>query len=194
MACEICQDVVFYIEQLVLEGYLERDIEELVAELCQNFPAPISTICQSYLDEYVHSIIQWIEEGIDSFDICTRIGLCTDGGPRVKKALARRPVAVKKVGDVMCDICNIVVPELISYILDDELEVDIHAKIEELCSAFEWPFDTLCATLVEQYVDQLIQAVEQGLDGIDFCQLIGICVGKGKTTSKVSRPVIRAKA
>ena len=55
---------------------VEEEIVALVLKVCDLFPAPYGTLCQTVVQEYVPVIVQLIEQGLESLDICVRIGLC----------------------------------------------------------------------------------------------------------------------
>jgi hypothetical protein len=86
--CDICNDIVDYITELVLNGTIEPVIEELVTELCDVLPWPLSSWCYDFIDQYIQEIIELIEEGAE--DICSLIGICATpprpNGIRVRPA------------------------------------------------------------------------------------------------------------
>jgi hypothetical protein len=76
MFCDYCQEIVGYIEQLVLEGFAEEEIIALVNELCQTLPWPVSDYCQEYADDEIRTIIKWIEDGYGPDWVCKELGVC----------------------------------------------------------------------------------------------------------------------
>jgi hypothetical protein len=93
--CDICQEVVDYVAELIVNGTIGPVLEELVAEFCDLFPWPVSSLCQSFADQYLDEIIADIEAGIE--DICSLIGICAApaGAERVR-VLRVRPVPPRR--------------------------------------------------------------------------------------------------
>jgi hypothetical protein len=74
--CDVCQDIVHAIEDLVLEGVAEDVIEAAADAICDLLPMPARSFCISVVDREIEDIINWIVQGIDALDICGNLGFC----------------------------------------------------------------------------------------------------------------------
>jgi saposin len=118
-------------------------------------------------DQYIDEIIQWIDEGITSLDICKTIGLCeSTAGPQ----------------SVPCDICQEVVERVIQLLLEGKVEQEIINSLNELCDTYAGPYATVCKTFIDSTIDKIIKACEQGLNANEVCAKIGLCDPSGAGT------------
>ena len=78
VCCDMFKKLVDYIEVLLEDEIVDSQIISLAKNLCETFSSPYSSLCKSIVDQYVPLIISYIEQGIQSADICTSIGLCDE--------------------------------------------------------------------------------------------------------------------
>jgi saposin len=180
--CDICQELIQEIEQLVLEDFVKADIESIVADLCNSLPSPFSSLCTSYIDQYIDEIIAGIESDIDSWNLCGQIGLCSH---RSSTKLASRVGSKHRNGKsapsgIFCDVCQEIVGYVEQLVLEGFIQADIEALVDDICRNLPSPFDSLCASTIDQYVDEIIVWIEQGIDSFNICGKIGLCSAKSR--------------
>jgi saposin len=178
--CDLCQEAVQYVEVLVLNDTLKPDIEDLINQWCQTLPYPISALCQSYADAWIDDIIEWIEEGIQSFDICAKLGLCASASQRrARKAIfyhsVSGPRSVSDKNDVFCGVCQQIVQYIEQLVLDNFAKAEIEALVAELCGTLPSPLSALCQSWIDGYIDDIIADIEAGIAAFDICGKIGLC-------------------
>jgi len=167
MACTICTFAVEQIEKVMVSTKVESEVIELVKKLCVKFPAPYSTLCDSLVAQYVPQIMQWLEQGIEKLEICQKIKLC----PK-ENALARIPTGTDGMA---CTICTAIVGQIEKIMVSTKVESEVIELVKKLCVKFPAPYSTLCDSLVAQYVPQIMQWLEQGLEHLEVCQKIKLC-------------------
>ena len=165
--CETCKQVVSYVEALLASQTTKDKIIELLEELCNKIPAPYGAICDTLVETYLDQIIAWIEQEIEAFDICKKIGLCTDALKiRIPKGASN---------DIVCETCK----QLVNYVeslIDSQTTKDkIIELCEELCNKIPAPYGAICDSLVETYISQIIDWIEQEIEAFDICKKIGLC-------------------
>jgi saposin len=170
LPCEICKQIIKYIEQLILEGYIESEIEYLVDQACAEFPAPLNTLCTTFANQYISQIIEWIIAGIDSLDICKQIGLCE---------------STTAPESLVCDICKQLVERILQMLLEGQIEEQIIEKLNQLCDEYVAPYSELCKSILDSSVDAIIKYCEEGLNEDEICAKIGFC--DGQSESKIEK-------
>ena len=76
--CTICTAIVAEVEKVMVSTKVKSEVISLVEKLCNEFAAPFSTICDSIVETYVPKIMEWLEEGLDSLQICQKLKLCDE--------------------------------------------------------------------------------------------------------------------
>ena len=75
--CTICTQIVEVIEGLLEDEKTEKEIEELVLQQCLLWSDPYRSVCET-LVQYVPLIMQLSAEGLETLDICVKIGFCEE--------------------------------------------------------------------------------------------------------------------
>lgn len=170
--CDMCNAVVSYVEEQMVSAKVEEEIEKLVYSLCQTFPASVSGMCTTVCAEFLPLIMDWLEKGLESLDICNRIGLCTNSNFIViKKTVA--PLKVKESAG--CTVCNSVVALVENLIQSSTVESKIEGLVKGYCETLSSPLSTLCDTVVDKFVPVIISLVEQGIESLHICVKLGLC-------------------
>jgi saposin len=167
MGCTMCTTIVEQIEKAMVSTKVESEIVELVKKLCGKLPAPYSTLCDSLVQQYVPVIMQWLEQGLEHIEICKKLGFC----PK-ENVLARFQ---SSADGMACTICTSIVAQIEKVMVSTKVEGEVIELVKKLCAKFPAPYSTLCDSLVQQYVPQIMQWLEQGLEHIEVCQKIKLC-------------------
>jgi len=75
-ACQICQLVVTYVENLLQQNNTVQQIEQKVDAMCALLPSPINNLCTSIVNSYLPQLIQWIVNKEDPQAFCSSVDLC----------------------------------------------------------------------------------------------------------------------
>jgi len=167
-ACSVCQLVVSYVESYLANNQTEAQIIQQLDQVCALLPGSFSSMCDSFVAQYVPQLIQWIEAGESPQQFCTQVGLCSSA----KKVEHHHKREVEQGG--ACSICQLVVSYVESYVAKNQTEQQIIAQLEQLCSLLG-PLSSQCNAFVENYVPELIQWLENGESPQQFCTQVGLC-------------------
>jgi hypothetical protein len=74
--CDLCTDLVNAAAQALIDQKVEEEIEDMLERLCDELPSVVGILCRSIVAQYTPVILAWLEEGIESLEICVRLGLC----------------------------------------------------------------------------------------------------------------------
>lgn len=184
-SCEMCDRIVGYIEYLLNNTLIESEVAAVVSIACKTIPFPLSTGCSFLVKHYVPEIMQLIEQGIESIQICERIGFCTTSQVRkytMRKAAQHRPRPAKVIVErspiadqQTCLMCNKVIAYVEAAIEDEKIEEQVIEVVDQVCATFPSPFSTLCTSIIKASVPTIISWLEQGIEAIDICHRLGFC-------------------
>lgn len=191
VGCDLCKSLVQYVEKLLEDKTVDDQIAALVEQLCTTFPSPYDSLCKTTVEQYLPLIIQWIDQGLQSSDICLTIGLCQAKLRKVQRIPTRLVLPKNYQNGIGCDMCKKVVQYIEQLLNDQKTEEEIALLVEQLCTFFPSPYDSLCDSLCEQYVPTIMQFIEKGMEAIDICDSLGLCDNKVKKVNK--KRVIRGK-
>ena len=198
--CDVCQDMVIAVEKMIDEGKVEEEIIKEADRLCQLLPVPYASLCAAYVNQGIEQLIQQIQEGLETMDICVMAGLCPEEGKKQKKA--RCPGKVKmSYDDMACDMCTKIVLYVEEILKDTREEQEIVKFVQQYCKKLPAPLSTLCGQLAADYVPLIMIWLEQGLEVLDICVKVGFCPQTakkaveraGKKFVSVRYPVIKGK-
>ncbi|KAK8834034.1 hypothetical protein M9Y10_021254 [Tritrichomonas musculus] len=180
IGCDMCNKIVAYIHKLLNDKTVESEIESLLESFCATFPSPYDTLCKALTESYVPTIIEWIDQGITSNEICTKFGFCSSEKKVSRKFPGRIaiPKDKKYLKGTGCDLCKKLV-EYVEQLLEDKtIDDELVNLAKQLCATFPSPYDSLCSTVVGQYLPFIIKWIDQGLQSSDICKTIGLCETK----------------
>jgi saposin len=178
VACDLCKQVVKYVEKLVLEELFEDEIIRLVNQLCDTMPPPLSTYCRDIIDQWIHEIVKLLEEGIDHLEICKRIKLCNmKYVPLVKNDEAEnRSEVIKMLAKTgACDMCKSIVQYVEQLVIEGILEEEILLLVNSLCDTLPRPISKICRQTADKYIRDIIKQIEAGLTPQAVCASLGFC-------------------
>lgn len=181
-SCEMCTEVVDYIEYLINNTFVETEIASLVSLLCQSLPFPISTGCSFIVSHYIPLIMQLIEKDIESLEICNKIGFCT-----AEKINMRLPTNLRKNNRIAnkknrfvadqktCLMCKEVIAYAEAAIQDEKIEEQVIEVIDQVCQSFSTPLANLCKAVIKVSVPTIMTWIEEGIEAIDICTRLLLC-------------------
>lgn len=184
--CDLCNQCVQYVKDLVASASLEEEIKEFLDGYCDTLAWPTRDICKSLISSYLPSIIQMIEDDIDSLQICLKIGFCNETSKATKKAVRIQDL---KQEEPLCALCQQLV-DIVDFLLKNET---IEEEIEEIalsyCDDLGWPTKDICISTIKAYLPSFIQYCDDNIDPLKICQTFGFC--NSTTQIKPRRYTIR---
>ena len=75
--CSVCTTVVDYIDKLLEEDDVDKEITKLVEKVCTVLPSSYKSSCSTMLETYGPYILQMIGQLADSKQVCQEIDLCS---------------------------------------------------------------------------------------------------------------------
>ncbi|KAJ6236840.1 saposin-related [Anaeramoeba flamelloides] len=162
MYCTICEAVMSFVEKWLAEGKTLGEIETLLEKVCAYLPGNYQSLCDSIIEQYVPAIIQYLEQEIPPAKICGLIGLCT--------AEEEEPA-----NGIECTVCEAIMSFVEKWLAEEKTLEEIEELLEKVCPLLPSSFESLCDSIIEQYVPQIIQFLEQEEPPAKICGLIRLC-------------------
>lgn len=173
MECGVCTWLVGEAEQFLASNVSLEKMETLLDDLCSKFGDSISPLCKSLVEEYLPTILEFVESKLTPQLICQKISLCPHGNGLEPYSETRVKTAEKHDPEE-CVVCQFLlhgVEKLISanYTLDV-----IETLMDEACSKLG-PLSGLCKEGVSSYLPKIISYLEAEVNPSEICQKLGLC-------------------
>jgi saposin len=159
LGCQLCLNLVSYIERLVLDGGAKAEIEQLASEMCAQLPSVPGTVCKGAIDQGLDDIIFGLRQEVDAFSICAKIDLCAADGKRY----------------TLCGMCQDFVTYVEDCVLRNYTESQIEAAVRELCAPLPSVLGQICNDCIDQVIEDIINWVVQWIDDFGICAKLGFC-------------------
>jgi hypothetical protein len=163
--CTLCEELLKIIS--LVGGRKEPAIEHAVDSVC-NYLGLFKKDCINLVHEYVPKLIDALGEGKTEEEACSYVGMCSS-----KKAVAKtvaKPVVNKQTKGFECSLCEALVGFIDSLLKGNE--GDIKQKVNEYCNDLP-VFGSTCTSIVDKYLDKIIQYLKDGQDQKYICNEIG---------------------
>lgn len=178
-ACTVCTGLTEYVKDQVIQGIVGPELTNLLNNWCGKLQAPFSTFCQNLANKYVDTIVNWINEGIESLDMCSSIGLC-------ETHVAKNSIPVIAKDNLSCDLCKAVIEYVEMLLVNKKTETQIISLVSQVCQTLPAPLNSVCQSVVEQYIPTILKLIEQGVARLDICNRINMCT-EGTDASTLSK-------
>jgi len=196
-ACSVCSMVMTYVESFVAQNNTEAAIIAQLQSFCSLLPGSMQAECQSLVSQYVPEMIEWVEKKEPPQAFCQSIGICStvtinkDWKQKkyftmktFPKQTEKRDVAEEEQGGV-CQVCQLVMSYVEGFIGQNKTISSIEAELDQVCDLLPSPFGSVCTSVVNQYLPQMVQWLINKEPPAQFCQQVGLCTSKVDT--KVSK-------
>jgi len=164
--CAVCELVVQVVESYVANNATEQQIQAKLDQVCGYLPAPYNGECTLIVNTYLPQIIQYIQNDENPAQLCAQLNLCT----------SKMAVDVKReVEQSVCSVCQLVVQVVESYITNNATDQQIEAKLDQVCGDLPAPYNGECTLIVNAYLPQIIQYIQNNEQPATLCAQLGLC-------------------
>lgn len=165
--CDLCHQVVQYVENYVGSNTTTQRVIEALQQVCNFVPAQFEASCKAIIPVVWPQLIASIIAKESPAVVCKQIHLCAN---------ATRAVEKKVSSELVCNGCKYLVQYAHNYIESNTTEAQIIQVVEKACDYFPTQYQGLCSVVVEQYGKQLItQLADRILDPTTACQAVHAC-------------------
>merc|ERR1712072_409406 len=159
--CTLCEELLKIIS--LVGGRKEPAIEHAVDSVC-NYLGFFKKDCINLVHEYVPKLVDALGEGKTEEEACSYVGMCSS-----KKAVVK-PVVKKETKGLGCSVCKALVSFIDSLLQNNE--GNIEQKVNQYCNDLPILQDQ-CKSIVDKYLDKIIQYLKDGQDQTYICNEIG---------------------
>ncbi|XP_025114788.1 uncharacterized protein LOC112576500 isoform X2 [Pomacea canaliculata] len=173
--CDLCKQVLQTLDSLLEKNRTVDDIEKALDQVCRLFPATISSQCRQLVAQYAPQIIEYIADELKPEEICSLLGLCSQGKKVQGKELTTATDEQKPAAGPICDLCKEVLQAVDSLLEKNRTVDDIEKALDQVCRLFPATISSQCRQLVGQYAPQIIEYITEELKPEEICSLLGLC-------------------
>ncbi|KAJ3425619.1 hypothetical protein M0812_28064 [Anaeramoeba flamelloides] len=159
--CTICEYVVGFVEKWLAEDKTENEIEKGLEKICKLLPKTYKSVCENIVDQYLPLIIGYLEQDLPPSKICGLIGVCES--------------EEEEPQGMYCTICEAVMSFVEKWLAEEKSLEEIETLLEKVCTFLPSSYESLCDSIIEQYLPVIIQYLEQEIPPAKICELIGLC-------------------
>ncbi|XP_052262276.1 uncharacterized protein LOC127866048 isoform X12 [Dreissena polymorpha] len=172
--CDICELIIQELDQVVGQNASAEKINATIYALCDKLPGAAKTFCQLVAP----TVIKEIEQGADPQKACAQLKLCSSD-------ISLKPENPKPVGDIKCDICELIIQELDQVVGQNASAEKINATIYALCDKLPGTSKTFCQLVAPS----VIKEIKQGADPQKACEQLKLCSSDQTIKLASTRPV-----
>jgi saposin len=169
LECDLCDQVVTQVLNMVQDQKTEEAIKEALDKVCDYLPSSWEAKCQNFVNTYTDILISLLTQEITAQEVCQALKLC--------------PETIKKpepVNDMECDLCKQVATQLINMIKDPKTEDQIKQALDTVCSYLPSSIATKCENFVNKYTDTLITILSEEVTPEMVCAALNVCPASEK--------------
>ncbi len=138
----------------------QRMIKNALDTVCLHLPDSISNECEKLVAEFTKPAIELLINLVDTDTLCAAFRMCK---------------AKPNKDDKKCIMCEFVIQTLDETLTQNATEAQIRQGLENLCSYMPKNIRPECTDLVDEYTDQIIDLITNGLSPKEVCDALGLC-------------------
>jgi len=159
--CTTCQELAAEAIKYLMENKTQIEIVDILHETCSRL-VPLEQQCITMVDYYVSFLLQEIGS-VQPGEFCQTVDLCE-----------QRVVTYLPLSEDKCEMCKLVVEEVLLKLKDPDAQLDILELLLKACDAVE-SYLKKCKTMVLEYGPLFFSNVEEFLETVDICAVIHAC-------------------
>ncbi|CAB3995682.1 hypothetical protein BSL78_18317 [Paramuricea clavata] len=190
--CDDCKAAITQLHTFVTTN--STKVIEILKNICAGLKTE-STMCKFYVETYGSGVVAALTEiTSDSEKLCQELELCTGGKIQIMreifvKKLKTHPyiIALKSVKADYCEDCKLVFSEIKDLLEDKDMQKEIIAALEALCTEFG-SFADQCKSYIDQYLPLILDELATLDDPTEICNELGLCNSTQKAAGILQPP------
>lgn len=184
-SCTICTITVNYVDSMMKDAEVQEEIIAGLDGFCDTLSDLYVHVCRLIASIYVPLVMKLFDEGLESLDICNKLGFCTGQELAFRKTYYQKPLYLpkpsqekKKITTGICESCIATIDMVEQLLEDQKLEEEIILILDQFCDTLPGEASKSCKDITSKYVPLVIKLIETGIETLDICSKIGFCSPK----------------
>lgn len=203
LQCEFCEKVIKHWIDVYASNASLAEFKDLLDGICEKLDKSNAVHCKHVVDQYYIPFFEFLRNEVDPHTVCSMVGLCGSGGfmqvgqdvplsllsrskvpvatPLVKLKPAT-PVKTLSLSDSKCEMCDMVMTEVFSFLQDKSDQRMVKNVLETICYRLPLPtkYERKCEDFMEKYTSSIVEFIVNGLEPEEICSAISLCGRKMK--------------
>ncbi|GAB6030850.1 hypothetical protein CHUAL_007686 [Chamberlinius hualienensis] len=158
--CPLCEFAMSELETALADKQTEKEIDELIKNICSRLPATVTQECDEFIDQYADQILIIIAEEMNATNVCSLLNIC--------------PKIVGLGGEDVCVGCNYAMRLLHQVLNFEDTKDQIEMELEGVCDLMPTVWYSTCMEFVESYSRDLLNKLT-AMDLSVVCDSVDIC-------------------
>jgi len=168
-SCTMCEDIVKVIEYE--NKYINKSIDaiiKVIETVCNDVLDPIGKKeCLLILND-TKKIVNWISDGLNSTQICKKLGLCKDN--------LIENMVTKFKQNITCDTCLFITQIISKEIKFANVTINQISKIiDDVCQMINNKIILDECLLIDSEIRNIVTWISNGVDNIHICEKLNFC-------------------
>ncbi|XP_051540141.1 prosaposin isoform X2 [Myxocyprinus asiaticus] len=180
--CQDCTQIFELLKDLMSKEDFQAKLTTTLEHLCDKLPAQATKICHDEVEKTLPLAISFLTNMLKPEEICTYLGLCGGRDNGMMRELLLNHIyktvsvpTMKLEVSVQCSVCTYIVRTVEYLFPKEKAQSVITALLESLCTEFPTLVQSQCNTIVEKYVQLLIDMLLNSSSPNFICNLLRFC-------------------
>ncbi|KAK8878604.1 hypothetical protein M9Y10_005384 [Tritrichomonas musculus] len=180
-SCTICTITINYVDSKMKDKEVQEEIIAGLDGFCDTLSPLYVHVCRLIASIYVPLVMKLVDDGLETLDICNKLGFCTGQEVALRKSLYQKPLYLPKtlhkttVTSGLCESCIATIDMVEKLLQDTKLESEIISILDQFCDTLPPDTAKACKDIAGRYVPLVIKLIETGIETLDICSKIGFC-------------------
>ena len=185
-SCVLCEYVITTVDSMLEDKANQDQIKAALEAVCSVLPSSVEKQCDEFVDQYTALIIDMLTKDVSPEMVCANLGLCK----QVSNVVLHEVEMIRKETRPYCALCEMVVADLDSMLLDKKNEAEIEQALSVVCSSLSAPVHKQCEKLVAKYTEKIIDMFVKEYSPKMICTELAMCVNNEINTNSIEEIVV----
>ncbi|KAH0789013.1 Saposin-like type B, region 1 family protein [Histomonas meleagridis] len=186
--CAICQKAVGFISKAMGNSLIQKVVSSAATAACGVISSGVGVaLCKAIVGAAVGPIMSWLGQKLSKSAICTKLKYCS-GNNRPHRydydieededdddeiIFIEIPSGIDN--GTACTVCKTVINGIVTIMKDTSVTSQIAALAANLCTKLPASVQSICSTIINNYLTKVISWLGSGLSSLDVCGKLNLC-------------------
>ncbi|KAH0787570.1 surfactant B protein [Histomonas meleagridis] len=182
--CAICKKAVGFVSAAMGNSLVQSIVKAAATAACGLISGGVgAALCKTIVSVSVGPIMSWLSSKLSSSSICTKLGYCKSNSidfldfdvEEEEDEIYYIPIPEGLDNGVACSVCTTIVSGISTIMKDTSVTSQIASLAANLCSKVPTIAQSICRTIVNNYLPKIISWLGSGLSSSGVCSKLGLC-------------------